>query len=50
MIATQRELYIALQETSDDVKVTESLYYYFLGVLPARKIWDDYYIFQEGGD
>ena len=49
MIATQRELYIALQETSDDVNVTESLYYYFLGVLPPRKIGDDYYIFQEGG-
>lgn len=48
MINTPNELSAALQKTRCQVRVTKSLYWHFLEVLPPRAMGSNFFIFQEG--
>ena len=48
MLDAPSEFLKSLQQTNGKVEITESLYSYFLEVLPPRSMGSNYFIFQEG--
>ena len=48
MIDTAKDLEKAIFKSNQKVEITKSLYWFFLEVLPPKKIREDFFVFQEG--